>query len=335
MAISTKSNDQAPQSVNFKIDPVVKEAADSVLSGMGLNISAYVGMCLRQVAQDRKVPFKPTTNPGFWLGEEEVSKAIKILKNEYLEDFWYFHLKSTNRLNTTFSAYLDNYIATLRNEMLDHASNLYGDECPHLKLQFSYDNFAEKLEDQLNDIEELAESLTADPFEALCELDTTLDSFAEAKELPPGYEALSEFYEELTETFKEKLSKNIDFINSHKDLIEEIRSSLTPIEKEELRKLREQVEESPSKYFTVEEIMSIPTICSIEHMFCTVAYTEESLEEQFTIRISSTDLKNRMDMVRNIKNTKKRARKLAKDSLKQCKSKIVKARQRAEKMGEE
>lgn len=63
------------QNVNIKIDPVVKGAAEGVLSGMGLNMSAYIGMCLRQVAQDRKIPFTQTVDPDFWVTEAKVGTA--------------------------------------------------------------------------------------------------------------------------------------------------------------------------------------------------------------------------------------------------------------------
>lgn len=36
--------------ISFKVDSVVKESAEAVLAGSGLNTSAYLGMCLR----DRK-----------------------------------------------------------------------------------------------------------------------------------------------------------------------------------------------------------------------------------------------------------------------------------------
>lgn len=69
------------QNVNIKIDPVVKGAAEGVLSGMGLNMSAYIGMCLRQVAQDRKVPFTQSVDPDFWIAESKVGEAKTYIES--------------------------------------------------------------------------------------------------------------------------------------------------------------------------------------------------------------------------------------------------------------
>lgn len=67
------------QNVNFKIDPVVKESAESVLANMGLNMSAYIGMCLRQLAQDREIPFIQKADPEFWAAEYRAYKAKRII----------------------------------------------------------------------------------------------------------------------------------------------------------------------------------------------------------------------------------------------------------------
>ncbi|MFR3275899.1 MAG: type II toxin-antitoxin system RelB/DinJ family antitoxin [Sutterella wadsworthensis] len=67
------------QNVNFKIDPVVKESAESVLANMGLNMSAYIGMCLRQLAQDREIPFTQKADPGFWAAEYRTYKVKRII----------------------------------------------------------------------------------------------------------------------------------------------------------------------------------------------------------------------------------------------------------------
>ena len=70
-----KQNEETVQNVNFKIDSVVKSSAEATLSSMGLNMSAYIGMCLRQLAQDRKIPFAQTIDPDFWTIEAQVSEA--------------------------------------------------------------------------------------------------------------------------------------------------------------------------------------------------------------------------------------------------------------------
>ena len=67
--------------VNFRVDQTVKESAEAVLSAMGLNLSSYIGMCLRQVAQDRKVPFTPNVNPEFWMAENAVSNVMSLINS--------------------------------------------------------------------------------------------------------------------------------------------------------------------------------------------------------------------------------------------------------------
>ncbi len=74
------------QSVNFKVDSDVKEVADSVLSGMGLNMSAYIGMCLRQVAQKGGMPFDMSVDSRFWEVESEISTAKRIVDAGLFED---------------------------------------------------------------------------------------------------------------------------------------------------------------------------------------------------------------------------------------------------------
>ena len=79
-----KDTQATVQNVNFKIDPVVKESAESTLANMGLNMSAYIGMCLRQVAQDRKVPFIPSADPLFWNSECRIYKIKRMVESNFL-----------------------------------------------------------------------------------------------------------------------------------------------------------------------------------------------------------------------------------------------------------
>lgn len=72
------------QNVNIKIDPVVKESAESVLANMGLNMSAYIGMCLRQLAQDREIPFTQKADPEFWATEYRAYKTKRIVDSEII-----------------------------------------------------------------------------------------------------------------------------------------------------------------------------------------------------------------------------------------------------------
>lgn len=84
------------QNVNIKIDPVVKGAAEGVLSGMGLNMSAYIGMCLRQVAQDRKVPFTQSVDPDFWIAESKVGEAKTYIESGAFSAAFDLYLRMKN-----------------------------------------------------------------------------------------------------------------------------------------------------------------------------------------------------------------------------------------------
>lgn len=87
------------QNVNIKIDPVVKGAAEGVLSGMGLNMSAYIGMCLRQVAQDRKVPFTQSVDPDFWIAESKVGEAKTYIESGAFSAAFDLYLRMKNEFN--------------------------------------------------------------------------------------------------------------------------------------------------------------------------------------------------------------------------------------------
>lgn len=78
-AKDNQTNQTTIQNVNIKIDPVVKESAESVLANMGLNMSAYIGMCLRQLAQDREIPFTQKADPEFWATEYRAYKTKRII----------------------------------------------------------------------------------------------------------------------------------------------------------------------------------------------------------------------------------------------------------------
>ena len=43
--------------------------------------SAFLGMCLRKVAQDQEIPFELKADSKFWINEARVSKAAALLKN--------------------------------------------------------------------------------------------------------------------------------------------------------------------------------------------------------------------------------------------------------------
>lgn len=67
--------------ISFKVDSVVKESAEAVLTGSGLSTSAYLGMCLRKLAQGGEVPFDLKVDSMFWIGEAKVSKAATYIKS--------------------------------------------------------------------------------------------------------------------------------------------------------------------------------------------------------------------------------------------------------------
>lgn len=87
------------QNVNFKIDPVVKESAESVLANMGLNMSAYIGMCLRQLAQDREIPFIQKADPEFWAAEYRAYKAKRIIDSGIMWPMCALYLNITRSIN--------------------------------------------------------------------------------------------------------------------------------------------------------------------------------------------------------------------------------------------
>lgn len=80
----TKDAQVGTQSVNIKIDPVVKDSAEAALSNMGINMSTYIVMCLREVAQSRKVPFTPSADPAFWADEQTAYKVKRMVESDFL-----------------------------------------------------------------------------------------------------------------------------------------------------------------------------------------------------------------------------------------------------------
>lgn len=89
--------------VNFKIDVVVKEAAEATLSSMGISTSAYLGMCLRQLAQERKLPFAFEADPEFWIAEAQVGRAAELLRSGLFEKTVELRKQVTEHAVTEFS----------------------------------------------------------------------------------------------------------------------------------------------------------------------------------------------------------------------------------------
>lgn len=90
--------------VNFKIDSVVKESAEAVLSGMGLNVSAYLGMCMRKLAQDQEIPFDLKVDADFWLTEAQVSRAASLIKSGNFDKAWKIRLIVNDILDDCLTA---------------------------------------------------------------------------------------------------------------------------------------------------------------------------------------------------------------------------------------
>lgn len=67
--------------INLVVDDVVKSASEAVLNHMGVSVDSYLTMCLRQVAQDRQIPFTPSYDPQFWEDEKDVSLAVRYVES--------------------------------------------------------------------------------------------------------------------------------------------------------------------------------------------------------------------------------------------------------------
>ena len=78
--MSEFSNNEVSRGGNsLSIDPIVLETAEQVLSGIGISMSSYIEMCLRQVAQSATVPLSPLDDPEFWMAE----RAIRAVYHKY------------------------------------------------------------------------------------------------------------------------------------------------------------------------------------------------------------------------------------------------------------
>ena len=67
--------------ISLVVDDVVKSASEAVLNHMGVNVDTYLTMCLRQVAQDRQIPFTPSYDPQFWEDEKDVNQAVRYVES--------------------------------------------------------------------------------------------------------------------------------------------------------------------------------------------------------------------------------------------------------------
>lgn len=198
------------QNVNFKIDPVVKGSAEAVLSSMGLNMSAYIGMCLRQLAQDRKIPFAQTVDPDFWAAESQVNtakslidrgvwSAVSELRSEVISGF----KKAIEAKGA--EAYLELLTESYagKQEDFDHAQAI-GDGCLNVKLYFDETSIARFISSSKEALD------TINFFRSACKTD------AEVK----FTEDLEAAYESATREATDKISSFFDSDTGIKDVVE-------------------------------------------------------------------------------------------------------------------
>ena len=84
--------------INFKVDSLVKDSAEAVLSSLGLSTSAYLGMCLRKLAQEKSIPFELKFDPSFWVSEAVTSKAVNYIKEGIFKDIVEFRNSTISNL---------------------------------------------------------------------------------------------------------------------------------------------------------------------------------------------------------------------------------------------
>lgn len=198
------------QNVNFKIDPVVKGSAEAVLSSMGLNMSAYIGMCLRQLAQDRKIPFAQTVDPDFWAAESQVNtakslidrgvwSAVSELRSEVISGF----KKAIEAKGA--EAYLELFTeaSTGKQEDFDHAQAI-GDGCLNAKLYLDETSIARFISSSKEALD------TVNFLRSACKTD------AEVK----FTEDLKAAYESATREATDKISSFFDSDTGIKDVVE-------------------------------------------------------------------------------------------------------------------
>ncbi len=68
------------KTVNFRIDEKLKNEAEDVLSGMGLNMSSALTMFLKQVVNKRAIPFIVESEDYFYTQENQMMLAERIAK---------------------------------------------------------------------------------------------------------------------------------------------------------------------------------------------------------------------------------------------------------------
>ena len=59
------------KSINFRVDQALKEEADTILSEIGLNMTAAITLFLKQVVNNRAIPFKLVTADPFFSSDNQ------------------------------------------------------------------------------------------------------------------------------------------------------------------------------------------------------------------------------------------------------------------------
>ena len=121
MTMATKKENQ--MLVNFKVDESVKNCAELTLLNMGMNLSSYVNLCLRQLCVEKQIPFTPTSNPDFWLIENNIEEIAKWAKKGLIVEIYNLF----NKYNQTNNECLEklNFTYSDKGELIFFLNNLY------------------------------------------------------------------------------------------------------------------------------------------------------------------------------------------------------------------
>ena len=65
--------------LNIRIDRKIKMEADTILNKMGMNLSTAVNVFVRQVVQERAIPFK------IYLSDDDLTKSELVRRSENLK----------------------------------------------------------------------------------------------------------------------------------------------------------------------------------------------------------------------------------------------------------
>jgi DNA-damage-inducible protein J len=76
-----------PQTTNnIVIDPDLMSEADFILGGMGMNINTAVNLFIRQVVQERAIPFRIQLDESDSQARENMKTALKAMQEESVKN---------------------------------------------------------------------------------------------------------------------------------------------------------------------------------------------------------------------------------------------------------